>query len=120
MENDKKTEATKQFDVVVVCCALFGEEPGYYLAHRLNASLVLAHSKTFANPWENWLTGNPFHPAYMPFFAFPCTQHMSLPQRTVNVIGTLFTVILRDWYMIRLSNNLIKEMFPDENHFPNL
>ena len=31
---DKKNE--KLFDAVVVCCALFGEEPGYYLAHRVS------------------------------------------------------------------------------------
>ena len=30
---DKKKE--KLFDAVFVCCALYGEEPGYYLAHRV-------------------------------------------------------------------------------------
>ena len=34
---DKKNE--KLFDAVVVCCALFGEEPGYYLAHRVSQKL---------------------------------------------------------------------------------
>ena len=116
-ENEKDS---KVFDVVVVCCAIFGEEPGYYLAHKFNASLVLAHSKAYANPWENWSTGNPFHPAYMPFFAFPYTQHMNLPQRAINSILTLGTVLFRDLYMLRLSYNLLEEVFPNETNFPNL
>ena len=36
---DKKEE--KVFDVVVVCCALYGEEPGYYLAHRVSNDLEI-------------------------------------------------------------------------------
>ena len=36
---DKKEE--KVFDVVVVCCALYGEEPGYYLAHRVSNDIEI-------------------------------------------------------------------------------
>ena len=36
---DKKEE--KVFDAVVVCCALYGEEPGYYLAHRVNDNIEI-------------------------------------------------------------------------------
>ena len=122
---DEKNE--KLFDAVVVCCALFGEEPGYYLAHRvsqklncfdkiivrlifesillnfisysfqLNSSLVLAHSKAYANAWENWSTGNPFHPAYMPIFSLPFTQKMGFFKRVVNTLATVMSVAFRDW-----------------------
>ena len=60
--------AAAGFDVVTVCCTLFGEEPGYFLADRFNASLVLYHAKLFSNPWINWNTGNPLNPAYMSTF----------------------------------------------------
>ena len=32
---DADAKKEKIFDAVVVCCALFGEEPGYYLAKRV-------------------------------------------------------------------------------------
>ena len=31
----------KVFDVVVACCSIFGEEPGYYLAYRVGRILIL-------------------------------------------------------------------------------
>ena len=43
---DKKEE--KVFDVVVVCCALYGEEPGYYLAHRVSNDFEI-----YFQPYEN-------------------------------------------------------------------
>ena len=33
----------KLFDVVFVCCALYGEEPGYYLAHRVSQRRLLVY-----------------------------------------------------------------------------
>ena len=39
---DKKEE--KVFDAVVVCCALYGEEPGYYLAHRVNDNIEIYYN----------------------------------------------------------------------------
>ena len=68
----------------------------------MNSTLVLAHSKSYANAWENWSTGNPFNPAYMPLFGLPFSQKMGFFERVANTLATVLSVASRDWYHIEM------------------
>ena len=45
---------------------VFGNEMGYYLAHRFNASLALYFTAQVACPWMDFAIGQPHNPAYIP------------------------------------------------------
>ena len=58
----------------------------------------LCNNPKWPNAWENWSTGNPFNPAYMPVFGFPFSQRMGFFERVANTLGTVLSVGSRDWY----------------------
>ena len=60
-------------DVVIVLPVL-GNEAGYYLAQKKNASLVLFLTVPYTMPELSWAIGDPYSPSYMPHPLLGFTQ----------------------------------------------
>jgi hypothetical protein len=55
-----------KFDVTLTM-AMGGGELGYYIAHRLNSSLVLYFAQQMSVSTQNHALGQPHNPSYIPF-----------------------------------------------------
>ena len=55
---------TRHFDAIVIFAAL--GEPGYYIAHHFNATLVSFLPQQMSFMTQNYALGQPFHPALSP------------------------------------------------------
>lgn len=57
-------EPTRNYDAIVVFASL--GEPGYYIAHRFNATIVSFLPQQMSFLSQNYAIGQPFHPALSP------------------------------------------------------
>ena len=55
---------TRNFDAIVIFAAL--GEPGYYIAHHFNATIVSFLPQQMSFMTQNYALGQPFHPALSP------------------------------------------------------
>ena len=80
------SDIQSHFDIILV----FGmfAEPGFYLAHRLDATTVYYASAQSALPFMEHDMGNPFHPAYMVLAVFDYKHPMTFLQRVINFVGS--------------------------------
>ena len=66
---------------VVIVKPHFGNEAGYYVAHKLNASLVFFTTNPFSLPELNWAVGDPYNPAFTPHMMLGLSQNMNFKER---------------------------------------
>jgi len=104
--------------VDVVCVATFGNEAGYYLAHKMNASLALVHTGIMTLPWLNWALGDPYHPATTPIPLLGYSQFMSFPQRLANTLSLTAMSAVNEFYLRPKVDALVAESFPDDPSIP--
>lgn len=103
-----------KFDVAMVI-PFFGNEAGYYLAHKFNASLVLYFTGQVSLGWVDEAVGQPHNPAYLPTAILPFTSEMNFLQRAINTFGNFaFHKVLRNYYMIGSDRAILQKHFPDE------
>ena len=104
----------KHVDVVVVVPA-FGNEAGYFVAHKKDASLVLFLTVPVTLPWASWAIGDMYNPSFMPLVVTGYSQEMTFIQRLVNtVVTTVFKFGVRDLYILPKIHSMLANVFPDE------
>jgi glucuronosyltransferase len=74
-----------KFDLIIT--EIFGPDCFLGLSHRFNAPIISMISSVML-PWANDRIGNPDHPAYIPDYFLPYTQHMTFGQRLINTVAT--------------------------------
>ena len=105
----------KPVDVVIVV-PIFGNEAGYFIAHKKNASLVLFLTAPVSKPWTNWAVGDIFNPSFIPLAVPGYSQEMTFPQRIINTLATLvFKYGIRDLYTVPQIHSMLRAIFPDED-----
>ena len=103
-----------KFDVALVM-PFFGNEAGYYLAHRFNASLVLYFTGQVSLSWVDQAMGQPHNTAYLPTFILPYTPDMSFLQRAVNtIVNAAFHHSIRNVFILGKDYEILKKYFPGE------
>lgn len=102
-----------KIDVVVVVPA-FGNEAGYYLAHRKKASLVTILPVAVSFPYINYAIGDPFNPAYVPLVVTGYSSQMSFKERCINTVLTVAVKLVVDLYARPQVDSMLKEQFPDQ------
>ena len=78
-----KTKREK-IDVLIVMPS-FGNEAGYYVAHKLNASLVLLTTVSYTLPELSWAVGDPYNPAFTPNIMLGFSQNMNFQALSANM-----------------------------------
>jgi glucuronosyltransferase len=73
------------FDLVIT--EVLGPDCMNAFSYRFNAPIISIISSVIL-PWGNDRVGNPDHPAYIPSYFLPYTQHMTFSQRLINTILT--------------------------------
>ena len=107
-------DPTTKFDVAMVI-PFFGDEAGYYIAQRFNASLVLYFTGQVSVSWVDEAMGQPHHTAYMPTAILPFTSEMNFFQRAINTLGNfVFHRIMRNMYILGKDYTILKKYFPNE------
>jgi hypothetical protein len=107
-------DPTTKFDVAMVI-PFFGDEVGYYIAQRFNASLVLYFTGQVSVSWVDEAMGQPHNTAYMPTVILPFTSEMNFFQRAINTLGNfVFHRIMRNVYMLGKDYTILKKYFPNE------
>jgi len=109
-----------QGSVDVVCVVPFGNEPGYYFAEKMNATLALVWTGTQMVPWISWAVGDTFDPATQPMPLLGYTHPMTFPQRLVNTLATGAMALVNELYLRPKSHSLLVEMFPDDKLIPSM
>jgi glucuronosyltransferase len=107
-------------NVDVVCAVTFGNDAGYYLADRLNASLVLIHTGVISLPWLSWAVGDPYNPAINPMPLTGYSQTMTFAQRLVNTLASGLFVAFNEFYLRPLQHGVLKKAFPEERDIPSI
>jgi glucuronosyltransferase len=74
----------EKFDLIIT--EIFGPDCFMGLSHRMNAPIIGMISSIIL-PWANDRIGNPDHPAYIPNYILPYTQHMTFGQRLINTVS---------------------------------
>jgi glucuronosyltransferase len=101
---------------MVIVFPFFGNEAGYFLAQRFNASLVLYFSTQTAASWVDRALGQPHNPSYLPNNLLPYTTDMNFVQRVVNVAVGLFAHhVMRSYYMLGKTRDVLRKHFPGED-----
>ena len=104
----------KPVDVMIVL-PILGNEAGYYLAEKKNASLVLFLTVPYTSPEYSWAVGEPFNPAYMPHPLLGYTQDMTFTQRTLNTGIQVVYQLFRWLYVHPQIYPMMKEIFPGQD-----
>ena len=104
----------KPVDVVVVLPVL-GNEAGYYLAQKKNASLALMLTVPYTMPELSWAIGDPYNPSFMPHPLLGYTQDMNFFQRILNTLINTVYLIFRRLYIHPKIYSVIEEVFPGED-----
>ena len=99
---------------VVVTAPAFGNEAGYYIAHRKNASLVTFLPVPASGPHINWAIGDPFNPAYVPNVVLDFASHMSFKERCINTLVTIAISCTFSLYVRPKTEAMLREEFPGE------
>ena len=103
-----------KFDVAMVI-PFYGDEVGYYLANRFNASLVLYFTGQVSLSWVDEAMGQPHNTAYLPTALLPYTSEMNFFQRAINTIGNfVFHKILRNIIILGKDRAILQKHFPNE------
>jgi len=105
-------------DVVVVLPA-FGNEVGYAVAHKKNATLVTIFPASFGVAPLNWAIGDISNPAYMPIPITGFSYEMTFKERCINTLGTLAIYIAGSFFVRPQTEAIIAKYFPGEK-FPSL
>ena len=93
----------------------FGDEAGYYIAQRFNASLVLYFTGQVSISWVDEAMGQPHNTAYMPTAILPFISEMNFLQRAANTLGNfIFHRIIRNIYIFGNDYKVLKKHFPNE------
>jgi glucuronosyltransferase len=79
----KYINGDKTFDLIIT--EIFGPDCFLALSHRFKAPLISMTSSVML-PWGNDRVGNPDHPAYIPNYFLPYSQHMTFGERLVNTV----------------------------------
>ena len=103
-----------KFDAVIVI-PFFGNEAGYYLAHRFKAPLILYFTGQVSVSWVDDAMGQPHNTAYLPTAVLPFTSEMTFFQRVINTFGNfVFHRILRNTYILGNDLKILQKYFPGE------
>ena len=113
-------ELLAEASVDVVCVVPFGNEVGYYLAQKLNATLALLWTGTVSMPHINWAMGNPHNPATVPMPLTGYTHPMTFPQRIINTLATGAFAAVNEFYLRRKTHALLEEVFPEDQDIPTI
>ncbi len=89
-------------------------ESGFYLAHRLNASLVLHCTLQGSMPFHDTAFAQPHNPAYMPVVFLDYKHPFTFLQRVANTLATaFFQYFLRDYRILSRQEQLLDKHFPN-------
>ena len=104
----------KKIDVFITVPA-FANELGYYLAKKVDASLVTFLTAPFGMTNINHAIGDSYNPSYManPITGF--TQEMTFPQRLVNTGLTVAYMAMRYFYIVPKSEAILREAYPNDD-----
>jgi glucuronosyltransferase len=75
----------EKFDLIIT--EIFGPDCFLGLSHRFNAPIISMITSVML-PWANDRIGNSDHPAYIPNYFLPYTQHMTFGERFINTVTT--------------------------------
>ena len=103
-----------QIDVLMVM-PNFGNEAGYYVAHKLNASLVFLTPVPYSLPELNWAVGDPYNPAFTPNIMLGFSQTMNFKERTINTVFTALYLFIRKFFSQPKVHQMLTEVFPDDS-----
>ena len=106
--------------VDVVCVVPFGNEPGYYFAKKMNATLALVWTGTQMVPWISWAMGDSFDPATQPMPLLGFTHPMTFVERVLNTLATGVMAAINEFYLRPKSHQLLAELFPDDKTTPSM
>ena len=107
-------DPTTKFDAVIVI-PFFGNEAGYYLAHRFKAPLILYFTGQVSLSWVDDALGQPHNTAYLPTAVLPFTSDMNFIQRAINTLGNfVFHKIIRNLYILHNVYTVLNKNFPNE------
>ena len=104
----------------VVCVIPFGNEPGYYIAHKKNASLALLWTGVNTMPWINSAIGNPWNIATAPMALLSYSQDMTFLQRVINTGATVIIASVNEFYIRPKVDALLAESFPLDTSIPSI
>ena len=93
--------------VDVVCVVPFGNEPGYYFAKKMNATLALVWTGTQMVPWISWAMGDSFDPATQPMPLLGFTHPMTFVERVLNTLATGVMAAVNEFYLRPKSHQLL-------------
>ena len=99
---------------VVISLPIFGNEAGYYLAHKKNASLVLFMTMPHGFPHINWAMGDTVNPSFMPSPITGFSQHMNFVERFINTWATAMFVLMRKFISLPRTQAMLGEVFPED------
>ena len=107
-------DPTTKFGAVIVI-PFFGNEAGYYLAHRFKAPLILYFTGQVSLSWVDDALGQPHNTAYLPTAILPFTSDMNFIQRAINTLGNfVFHKIIRNLYILHNVYTVLNKNFPNE------
>ena len=108
-------DPTTKFDIAMVL-PFFGDEAGYYLAQKFNASLVLYFTGQVSLSWVDEAMGQPHNTAFQPTLVFPFTSDMTFIQRAINTFGNFFFHhIIRNVFIFDRDYKILRKHFPNED-----
>lgn len=100
-------------DVVVVLPA-FGNEVGYAVAHKKNASLVTIFPGPVSVAPLNWAIGDISNPSYIPNAGLGFSNDMTFKERCINTLVTIAMCVAASFYIRPQTEAIIAEHFPGE------
>ena len=98
----------------MIVLPILGNEAGYYLAEKKNASLVLFLTVPYTSPEYSWAVGEPFNPAYMPHPLLGYGQEMTFSQRALNTGIQVVYQLFRRLYVHPQIYPMMEEIFPGQ------
>ena len=114
-KTDEVQDIIKNEDIdVVISLPIFGNEAGYYLSHKKNASLVLFMTMPHGFPHINWAMGDTVNPSFMPSPITGFSQHMNFVERFINTCATVMFVLMRKFISLPKTQAMLEEVFPNE------
>ena len=126
---------------VIIVKPQFGNEAGYYVGHKLNATLVFFTTFPYSQPELNWAVGDSHNPAFTPHMMLGLSQNMNFKERLINtafresfellilifqnhillLLLTLkpslsaFYLLMRKFYTLPKVEQMLSEVFPEDS-----
>ena len=107
-------------DVDVVCVVPFGNEAGFYLSQKMNASLALLWTGPSTLAHINWAVGDPYNPATSPMPLTGYSHPMTFSQRIVNTLVIGMLNVVNEFYLRPKTHSLLVEVFPEDKDIPSI